>query len=350
MTLPHANAGTRRDFIKQVGALGAAAALTRTSPAVFAQDKSGSGPLLVGTGEHTYEVQHDWAQTPSHITFGNTHGVCEDSQGFIYIKHTLGAGSQSDDAICVFDPDGNFVRSWGAEYKGGAHGLHIAKEGAEEFLYLCDFAHHWVVKTNLRGEVVWKLSNPAESGLYSSDEDFRPTNVATAPNGDVYVGDGYGKSWIHRFTSAGAYLGSFGGPGAERGQLSCPHGLMVDLRGEVPELVVADRSNRRLSIFSLEGRFLRFVTDELRSPCHFHTHGKAMVIPDLEARVTIFDENNRLIAHLGDGGNYGLRDKARSEFIPGKFIAPHGAIFDRSGNIFVVEWVEIGRVTKLRRV
>ena len=29
---------------------------------------------------------------------------------------------------------------------------------------------------------------------------------------------------------------------------------------------------------------------------------------------------------------------------------PHSAIFDHNGNIFVGEWVEIGRVTKLRKV
>lgn len=341
---------SRRGFMKSVGLLGAGALLSRSAPAVFAQDKSGLGPMIVGSGEHSYEVQHDWAKTPPHITFGNTHGVCEDSRGFIYIKHTVGAGSQSDDAVCVFDPDGRFVRSWGSQYKGGAHGLHLAREGNEEFLYLCDFLHHWVVKTSLTGEVVWKMTSPVESGLYNSDDEFNPTNVATAPNGDLFVGDGYGKSWIHSFTKDGKYIRSFGGPGSQRGQLNCPHGLIVDTRRPEPELVVADRGNRRLSIFSLDGRFRRFVTDELRSPCHFSIHGNSMVIPDLEARVTIFDEHHRLITHLGDGGTFALRDKQRSEFVAGKFIAPHGAIFDHAGNIFVVEWVEVGRVTRLRRV
>ncbi len=145
--------------------------------------------------------------------------------------------------------------------------------------------------------------------------------------------------------------GSFGGPGNRRGQLSCPHGLMVDTRpGSEPVLLVADRSNRRIQSFTLDGRCLGFVTEELRSPCHFHTHGNDLLIPDLEARVTIFDRQNKLIAHLGDGGDFGLRDKARDQFIPGKFIAPHGGIFDRRGNIFIVEWVEVGRVTKLERV
>jgi hypothetical protein len=76
-----------------------------------------------------------------------------------------------------------------------------------------------------------------------------------------------------------------------------------------------------------------------------------MVIPDLESRVTLFDQDNKLIAHLGDGGGYaGIRDKTRDQFTPGKFVAPHSAYFDHDGNIFIVEWVEVGRVTKLRKL
>jgi hypothetical protein len=72
---------------------------------------------------------------------------------------------------------------------------------------------------------------------------------------------------------------------------------------------------------------------------------------ELESRVTLFYGNNKLIAHLGDGGHYkGVRDKTRKTFKAGKFVAPHSAYFDHTGNIFVVEWVELGRITKLRRV
>jgi hypothetical protein len=165
------------------------------------------------------------------------------------------------------------------------------------------------------------------------------------------VADGYGKSFIHQYDKRARYIRSFGGKGKEPGQTDCPHGLMVDTRSTKPSLVVADRSNRRLQYFTLDGKHAGFVTDELRAPCHFHTRDKIMVIPDLESRVTLFDQNNKLIAHLGDGGSYaGIRDKPRDQFIPGKFVAPHSAYFDHDGNIFIVEWVEVGRVTKLRKL
>lgn len=334
-------------------ALTGSTSLSRAA-ALRTTNKSGLGNPVLGSGEHTYECIHDWGTLPQGYRYGNTHGVCEDSQGRIYIKHTVGANSSSDDAIVVFDADGKFIRSWGAEYKGGAHGLHLSTEPEGEFLYLCDPARGLLVKTTLDGKDVWRRGWPEESGLYNNQKEYHPTNVAVAPNGDIYCADGYGKSWIHRYNAKGEYVSSFGGPGKERGQVSCPHGLMVDLRraqtGPGPRLVVADRSNRRLQYFTLDGKHDGFVTEEMRSPCHFSARGTVMVVPDLEARVTLLDADNKLIVHLGDGENFGLRDKQREQFIPGKFIAPHSASFDHEGNIFVVEWVEVGRVTKLKRV
>ena len=342
---------TRRAFLKSSTLAAAALAFPRI---LTASNKSGLDPIILGEGEHRFEVQHDWAQVPPDLAFGNTHGVCEDSQGNIYIKHTVHATSSKANAIAVFDNKGKFIRSWGAEYKGGAHGLHYSKEPAGEFLYLCDQARGVVDKTTLTGEKVWTKTAPTDSALYSKASEYHPTNVAVIPSGpragDFFIADGYGKNWIHRYNAKGDYLGTFGGAGKDPGKLSCPHGLMIDTRGPTPRLLVADRANRRLQYFDLDGKHEGFVTDELRLPCHFHERNGVLLIPDLEARVTLFDRNNKLIAHLGDGANTALRDKPRDAFVPGKFIAPHSGIFDHDGNIFIVEWVEVGRVTKLRKV
>jgi len=339
---------SRRTFIKAAGVAALAAAVPRIA---MGGSKHGLDPIILGEGDHQYEVIHDWGKLPAGMAYGNTHGVCEDAQGNIYIKHTVGAGSTSDDCVVVFDPKGKFIRSWGPQFKGGgAHGLHLSKEGGREFLYLCDCRRGTVEKTDLKGERVWELGVPDASGLYASPGEYKPTNIAIAPSGDFYIADGYGKSWIHHYNAKAEYVRSFGGPGSQRGQVSCPHGIMVDTRGPEPTLIVADRSNHRLQVFGLDGRHKAMVTAELRSPCHFHTRGTDLLVPDLDARVSIFDKDNKLIVHLGDGTNYALRGEPREKFIPGKFIAPHSAIFDHEGNIFVVEWVEVGRVTKLRKV
>ena len=321
------------------------------APFIRAQDKAGLKTPVLGEGNHRYECIHDWGELPADIAYGNTHGVAEDAQGRIYVKHTVYKSSQKGDAVVVFDADGKFIKSWGAEFRGGAHGMHLAKEGDAEFFYLCDVNRKLLVKTTLDGEVVWERGCPEETGGYKKPDEYVPTNVATAPDGTVYVADGYGRNYIHIYKPDGTYVKTFSGSGKAPGHTSTPHGLIVDTRGEQPLLAVADRSNRRIQYFTLEGEHVKFVAEELRAPCHFHILGGDLLIPDLEARVTLFDRENKLIAHLGDGKHYnGIRDKDRSAFTPGKFIAPHGAIFDRAGNIFVVEWVEVGRVTKLRRI
>lgn len=341
---------SRRRFLQTAGAL---------APAILkATDKAGTKAPVLGSGRHTYEAIHDWGELPAGIKYGNTHGVVQDSQGHIYVHHTVNAASESPDSMVVFDQKGKFVKSWGKEFKGGAHGLHIRKEGSTEYLYLCDTKRAVVVKATLDGEEVFSLGYPEQSDAYKPGPDgkklkYSPTNLAIAPNGDFYVGDGYGSSYINQYNQKGEYIRTFGGKGKEAGKVDCPHGIAVDLRGKTPTLMVADRANNRIQRFSLEGQHIEFIGGTAQ-PCHFHYFKNGdMVVPDLGARVTVMDRNNQVIEHLGDdsASEYRkTRTMSRDHFTPGKFVCPHGACFDHDGNIFVVEWVEVGRVTKLRRV
>lgn len=305
---------------------------------------------IVGTGEHTYECIHDWLRPPDNLLFGDTHGLAVDHQHRIYVAHTVHPSSVSTDAIVVYDSEGKFIKSWGSQFKGGAHGLDIRREGSEEFLYHCDINRRKICKTTLDGQVLWEKGVPTESGVYEREDQWCPTNVAFHPDGDLYVGDGYGSSYVHRYSDHGEYKGIVIRPGSQLGTVREPHGLWVDHRHHKPKLVVADRGNRRLQEFDLEGKPLGFITDGMRRPCHIHyNHGLALV-PDLDSVVTILDKDNTVVASLGDGYPSNLRDATRDKFIPGKFIHPHSAIWINSRDIAVVEWVPIGRVTLLRRV
>jgi hypothetical protein len=331
------------------------------APAILgAADKGGTRNPVVGEGAWKFEAIHDWGELPAGLKYGNTHGVVEDSQGRIYVHHTVHNSSESHDTMVVFDEKGKFIKSWGKDFRGGAHGLHITREGKNEYLYLCDTKRALVVKTSLEGEEVLTIGYPKQAKEYEPGADgtpkkYSPTNLAIAPNGDIYVGDGYGSSYINQYNSKGEYIRTFGGLGKEPGQLSCPHGIIVDTRGKQPVLTVADRTNNRLQHFSLDGKHIGFTTaQQITAPCHFQTRKGKTVIPDLDARVVVLDEKNNVLATLGDAGDAKearkLRTQPRDAFQPGKFICPHGASFDHQGNIFVVEWVEVGRVTKLRRV
>ena len=84
---------------------------------------------MLGTGEQQYEVvSHTWGELPSHIVWGETHGVTVDGAGFIYIKHRNYAKTPMD-AIVVFDPQGKFVRSFGKEFHRGGQASICARRG-----------------------------------------------------------------------------------------------------------------------------------------------------------------------------------------------------------------------------
>jgi hypothetical protein len=141
-----------------------------------------------------------------------------------------------------------------------------------------------------------------------------------AANGDVYVADGYGSSFVNQYNAKGEFIRTFGGKGKEAGQLDSPHGIWLDRRRGEPLLLVADRSNRRLQYFTLDGRHHHFAGQGVvKLPCHFDTQGELLLVPDLEARVTLLNGQDRLVAHLGDdaSGTWGqLRRRPRERVCP----------------------------------
>ncbi len=307
-----------------------------------------AAPVLVGSGENTYVWESDFFKLPDGVRIErNTHQIQIDRQGRIYVH------SPSDHAVIVFDSQGGFLSSWGSWMAPGAHGMQIREEDGVEYLYFATTNQHFVSKTTLDGREVFRLGAPKEGGLYQNESLYNPTNVAFAPNGDFYVADGYGLFYIHQYTREGKFVRSWGGRGSEPGKMQCPHGIFVDTWGKEPFVVVADRENHRLQRFTLDGKHVDFVASELRRPCHFDILGDLTLIPDLLGRVTLFDRDYKLVAHLGDNPREAERANngiPRKGFREGHFIAPHGACFDKAGNIYVAEWVaDGGRLTRLRK-
>jgi hypothetical protein len=346
----------RRTFLKTTAAAGASLLTIGAGPAIFGADKSGSKNAVIGDGEHRYECLHNWGTLPPTIKWQTTHGVAIDAEGLVYITHQ-GYGKEVMDTVVVFDPKGKYVRSFGKAWHGGGHGIDMRKEGGEEFLYLCHMNGGGpVVKATLKGEVVWRKW-PETGGQYERADAFRPTNVAFAPDGGFYVADGYGSHYIHQYDKDTKWVRTWGGFGKEPGKMSTPHGIWLDDRpGRTPSLVVADRANARLQYFTLDGKHLSFV-NEVSFPAHFDIRGILLLVPDLHARVSLFDQNNKVIVHLGYDPEWtkkvldGFKVRQKPEECPaGKFIHPHDACFDKDGNIFVAEWVQTGRVSMLKRV
>jgi hypothetical protein len=345
----------RRDFLSRSLAAMLAAGVAPAAVTAFKAEKTNP---IIGVGEHKYECHHNWGELPKNLTWQTTHGVCVDGEGLIYIK-MQGLGNKPQDTVVVFDKKGKFVRSFGSLYHGGGHGIDLRKEDGKEYLYLTNSWKRTFCKTDLKGEVVWTKCFPDGPNKYRAVEQFSPTNVAFAPAGDLgfYVGDGYGSNLIHQYDKDSKWVRTWGGTGDKPGLMKTPHGIWLDDRkGRDVSLVVADRANARLQYFSLEGKHLSFVKD-LLFPAHFDIRGEVLMVPDLHARVSLFDKDNKVIAHLGDDEDWrkkvldGFKVRQKPETCPaGKFIHPHDACFDADGNVFVVEWVATGRVSLLKKV
>ncbi len=356
---------SRRSFLKSTARVSAVAA----GPLILnACRKSGSSRPRVGSGEHTYEVYHDWGNDslPANHNYGGaSHGVSIDAEGFVYVTH-----HGSPDSIFVFDPDGKFVKSLAGNQRvpgqdgataGKGHGIDIRKEGSQEFAYLSpNDSSLSFSKMTLDGEVVWEKGraelNDASDRL-GEKVGFRPTNASFRPDGGYYLGDGYGSNYIFEFDKDDRFVRAIGGKGKADGQFATPHGQWLDDRDGTPKLVVADRANKRLQWFGMDGSHLR-TQDGFLFPADIDIRGDLMLVPDLHSRITILDKQNRVVAHLGDDEawrakaldkSFALRTK-RHLWEPGKFVHPHDACFDSEGNIFVAEWVVTGRVSKLVKV
>ena len=321
-------------------------ALAMTLPA---QDsRPATQPVTLGEGAHRYTWVAGWGQLPAGMQYGNTHGgIVVTKKGEVLVN------TDTKNAILVFTTGGKFVRAFGEEFAGGLHGMCLVEEQGEEFLYLAHTGRHCAAKCTLAGKVLWTLGPPQAAGIYKNDNEYLPTAVAVAPNGDLFVADGYGKSWVHQFDKERKYLRSIGGPGTEPGKFKTPHGLWIDTRGSEPELLVADRENHRLQRFDLQGQHKGVIDGMFRRPCGAHQSGGLLAVADLAGRVTLLGKDNQLVAQLGDQPDPKLRAQngvPREKWKDGEFLSPHGLRFDAEGNLYVMDWNSLGRVNKLTPV
>jgi len=304
----------------------------------------------VDIGPDRWEVVAGWGREPGR-TIGNTHGgIVVDPAGHVLFN------TDTEHSIMVHEPGGAHVESLAASYPG-IHGMQLRVENGIPYVYAAHLHGKQVLKLRLDGTLVWALGVPMESGKYDDDPGaYNPTAVAVAPDGRIYVADGYGRNWIHIFGPDLVYRSSFGGRGTEPGQFQTCHGLYMDERGKEPMLVVCDRENRRLQRFDLEGNHVDVPVEGLRRPCALAAwsgDGRHLyAVAELEGRVTLLDGEWNVLGHLGDNADtsqWARNGVPAGDWIEGIFTAPHGCCFDEGGNLYVMDWNAVGRMTKMRR-
>ena len=356
---------TRRDFLQATSV--ATAGLLLPGIGRAADDQSpGTGPARIGTGKWTYEAVPGWGQLPEGMKYGLGCGVIVDGRDRVYVT-----SRSTNPCVAIFDRDGKLLETWGEDFAGKigystaaiaatAHCLYWSQEGGKEYIYWTEniddakspkFGAR-VYKTDLNGKILYQIGNVSAEGSTAQKFDWtNPTDVAVAPNGDIYVVDGYGSQRVTRFDRNFKPIKTIGGKGKENGQFNTCHGVWVNTLKSDPEIYIADRNNNRIEVYSLELDYKRSLTGEVRNPCCFYQHGKQLYVPDLAARVTILEADDRLAAHLGDGkqadGKTGIKDNQTN---PALFYQPHALCVDSRGDLYVVEWIPTGRPRKFRHV
>ncbi len=308
---------------------------------------------IVGEGDFRYEAVPGWGQLPEGWSFVEVPGVAVDSRGRVY------AFNRGEHPVIVLDQGGRFIEAWGEGEFTRPHGIWI---GPDDVLYLTDDQDHTVRKytpDGARQTTLGASGSPSDTGMEGFD--YRaikrsgppfhfPTNVALSAAGEMYISDGYGNARVHRFSADGELLVSWGEPGSAPGQFNLPHGIVVDGAGRV---LVADRENSRVQIFSPGGEFIAEWTDVVR-PCQVFVDSEDNVfVAELGSRVglfpwmtsepgaiggrvSIFDKEGNLRARWGGG-----EDAAA----PGEFLAPHDIWVDAEGDLYVSEvtWSAAGK-------
>ena len=292
-----------------------------------------------------YEPVAGWERLPAGYTHPDVAAVAIDSRGDVYLF------CRAEHPVLVYDRSGRFLRSWGeGQFSMRTHGITI---GPDDTVYCVDDAGHSVRAFTRDGKLVRTIGpagTPSDTGYDGTNVASiaraagpfnRPTNLAVAPSGDLYVSDGYGNARVHRFSPDGRLLGSWGEPGTGPGQFMLPHGIAVTRDGRV---LVCDRESDRIQIFDPSGAFQGEITSVQRptqvvidggllyvSELGWRTGQRSFrngpIARDLHARVSILDERGAVLARLGGD----------DPCAPGSFCAPHGLAVDPNGDLYIAE-------------
>jgi DNA-binding beta-propeller fold protein YncE len=240
-------------------------------------------------------------------------GIGIDSKGRVYA--TAGKGEKG---VLVFDADGKVVDSWGKGFVD-KHGLRVI----DDKVWVTDRERHIVMQFTLDGKLSRTLGTDGRGGL-GENEFNKPSDVAIAPNGDIYVSDGYGNSRAMRFGADGKFKQSWGKKGNGPGEFDLVHNIVIDKKGRV---YIADRENERVQIFDADGKFLE----------QWKHVGKPFgLYIDDKMRVYITDGESNSIYVVSEGGKV-LSKFGKTGGGPGEFRMAHSITVDKKGNIYVAE-------------
>jgi peptidylamidoglycolate lyase len=305
---------------------------------------SSSSALILGQGAKKYKLDTEWGKLDAaRYPVKDCHEMVQDQKGRILLLT-----NETRNNVIIYDKKGKLVTTWGNEYPG-AHGLTLFNENGEEFLFICDNSRHQVIKTTLSGRVVLTLDYPRETGQYTKAEEYVPTETTIAPNGDIYVVDGYGKDFVIQYDASGKYIRHWGGRGTQPYHLKNAHGICYDNRNpSSPVLIVTSREENAFKRYTLQGGYIDTIALPGAWVCRPVIHGDYLYAAVLQSNsrlwqqsgfVIILDKNNHVVSNLA-GSEPQYRGSVPEEMYQTVqvFQYPHDVCVDDEENLYVAQW------------
>jgi DNA-binding beta-propeller fold protein YncE len=229
--------------------------------------------------------------------------------------------NRAEPPIIEFDASGKVLKTWGEKMFVWPHGIRVDRDG---FLWITDGRARngigqQVFKFTRDGQLLMTLGKKGVSGD-GPDRFNSPTDVAVAPNGDIFVSDGHVNSRIVKFSKDGTFIKAWGRRGDGPGEFNVPHTIFFDSRGR---LLVGDRSNRRIQIFDQDGQFLDQWT-QFGSP--------SGIFITADDTLYVVDYNDKMALFVGSAKDGSIRTRSEQ-------VLAEGVAVDARGSIYVGETV-----------
>ncbi len=309
---------------------------------------------LAQAAEVKYEfVPNFFGTPPGKEQIGNGHGeIAVDSAGNFYVSV-----QDKDAGLQVYGKNGKYLKTLALPMS--LHGFVIRKTEEGEFIFAAVLGEQRFIKAKLDGTIVMEIKTDAFPEAQRKQKGgLKLTNCDVAPNGDIYIVDGYNQSWIFQFDKAGAFKKVFGGPVAPY-NFKNTHKIFIDPRFSPVRLLCLDRGNNRMLYLDLEGNNPQIIADKgLRNPSSASFNGDLMCVAEIAGRVSVWNKEGQMVASLGVNENTGENGTKKETNTPkvkpadwreGVVTSPHGITFDAHGNILETEWNHFGRVLRWDR-
>lgn len=298
--------------------------------------------IIFGQNEKRYRLEKNWVKTnAATLPVNDCHEMVQDAKGRIVLLT-----NETKNNIIFFDKSGKLLHTWGHDFPGG-HGLTIYGND-QQLLLITDTEKNQFYNTTLDGRIIKTWDYPIESGKYSDQKKFVPTETTITKSGEVYVADGYGSQFITHYDAGGKIKNIFGGRGEEEKNLDNAHGICIDYRTTPETLLITDRTRCCFKRYSMNGVFIETISLPGACVCRPVIKGDYLYAAVLRSPtlnnadsgfVIILNKENKVVSVLCGSEAAYENGTPRPFYQTLKlFKHPHDVMVDDEENLYVCQW------------